>query len=158
MGAAYALLGYLAIAASPERIPTGLGYLQDALTIMQETGDKIGLNNALNLLGNGQNLIGDFRGAWATFTQDREVCFAIGAAAETGQALRALIAETGTTEPESRLNALMAEVLARQGRLAEARAAAALARESAEAAQAHGVRVRSQKVEAWLALQAQTYP
>jgi len=67
-----------------------------------------------------------------------------------GEALQALIKETGNTEPEGRMLAIMAEVLGREGDLAGARSFAERALEGAIQGQSKGLQVRAHRVLAWL--------
>ncbi|MDB5098346.1 MAG: hypothetical protein JWM80_2767 [Cyanobacteria bacterium RYN_339] len=75
-----------------------------------------------------------------------------------GEALQALIKETGNTEPEGRMNAIMAEILGREGNLAGARSFAERALEGAIAAQSKGLQARAHRVLAWLDMQAEAWP
>jgi tetratricopeptide (TPR) repeat protein len=82
-----------------------------------------------------------------------EVLLQLGRLAEAkaiGESLQALIAETGNTEPEGRLNVLMADLLGREGDLPLARDYANRALEAALAAQSKGLQVRASRTLAWL--------
>lgn len=78
-GEALGMLGYFYVASSPDRAPQGVTYLERSEACLSELKDWIALNTTLNFLGSAQNLLSDFRGAQATFTRNRQICFEIGA-------------------------------------------------------------------------------
>ncbi|MDB5100841.1 MAG: Serine/threonine protein kinase [Cyanobacteria bacterium RYN_339] len=77
-GIAQAFLGYLYVTTRPERLDAGVQLLHDSLLLLLEAGDKPGLNDSYNLLGNAQNLLGNFRDAWTAFAESAKVCREIG--------------------------------------------------------------------------------
>lgn len=79
MGSAFALAGYFLVASSdPTKIPQGIEKLDRSLALLQETGDKLGLINSYNLLGNAQNQLGDHLDAWRSFTNTRTLSYEAG--------------------------------------------------------------------------------
>ena len=79
MGSAFALAGYFLVASSdPQKIPQGIEQLDRSLALLQETGDKLGLINSYNLLGNAQNQLGDHLDAWRSFTKTRTLSYEAG--------------------------------------------------------------------------------
>ena len=79
MGSAFALAGYFLVASSdPKKIPQGIENLDRSLALLQETGDKLGLINSYNLLGNAQNQLGDHLDAWKSFTKTRTLSYEAG--------------------------------------------------------------------------------
>ncbi len=79
---AMAFLGYISIATGPETIAAGIDYLDRAIAILTAQNDKIGLQNALNLLGNAQNMLGDPLAARATFERNLQICMELGLRAD----------------------------------------------------------------------------
>ncbi|MFP5504063.1 MAG: hypothetical protein ACLGIN_16380, partial [Candidatus Sericytochromatia bacterium] len=253
IGEALAFLGYIYVASDPDKLQEGVDNLNSSLAILTELGDKIGLNNSYNLLGNGQNAQGDLTDAWGSFQANLKICTEIGlkdeeifallnlaitafemgnfadavkmatdanaiatalnskfplgmaytleaaAAAYMGEmtrardlanqalelsreiankyletlvlqyqveiflylgrtdeakaagtALEAMIKETGNTEPESRLQAFMAEILGREGQKDAAFEQVETSLKAATAAHAKGMQVRALKVLSWL--------
>lgn len=71
-------LGLLYVQGSPDRIETGLQYLEESRAIKEQLGDKVGLNDTLNLLGNAQVAIGRYAEALASFEQSMQLCREIG--------------------------------------------------------------------------------
>ncbi|MEB3198538.1 MAG: AAA family ATPase [Candidatus Sericytochromatia bacterium] len=78
-GSAYAFAGYVCVASSdPAQIPHGISQLQRSLTLLLSSGDKLGLVNSYNLLGNAQNALGEPREAWESFQAGRALAFESG--------------------------------------------------------------------------------
>ncbi|MDB5098160.1 MAG: hypothetical protein JWM80_2581 [Cyanobacteria bacterium RYN_339] len=257
IGEALGFIGLMYVSSDPDKLEEGANNLNESVAILTELGDKIGLNNSLNLLGNAQNMQGDFLDAWGTFQQNQKICAEIGlkdeeifallnlaitafelghfadaikmaleanklatelnskfplgmamtleAAASaftgqmgrardlaqealdlsreiknkylealvmqyqveillylgrldeakvTGEQLFALIKETGNTEPESRLQALIGEIQGRQGDPDASLEQIELALKASEAAHAKGIQVRALKAKSWWSLQA----
>jgi predicted ATPase len=255
MGAAYALLGYLYVAAMPERLEMGVEHLDRALSLLLQDGDRIGLKNAYNLLGNAQNALGDFQRARESYVQEQRLCVEAGLAvdsiypllnlgitaydmgefaravdhatqakailqkidsknllglvlaseslpaarlgqlahaqasmavaaaladddknkylktlvlqnqlelglflgqlteaAQAGELLASLIAETGNTEPEGRMHVLMAEVRGREGQMEQAKWHVENALQVATRTHAKGIRAMALTAKAWIAL------
>jgi ATP/maltotriose-dependent transcriptional regulator MalT len=78
-------------------------------------------------------------------------------ARETGEHLLTLLRETGNTEPEAHVNAMLGEVVARQGDLSAAEPFIDAALADATAADAKGVLVQVHKVRAYVALQQERF-
>ena len=79
---AMAFLGYISIASGPETIAEGVEHLDQAVAILTAQNDKIGLQNAYNLLGNAQNMLGDPLAARATFERNLQICLELGLRAD----------------------------------------------------------------------------
>jgi tetratricopeptide (TPR) repeat protein len=75
---ASAFLGYLLVAALPERAEEGMRLMADAIEYLEAIGDKVGLNNTFDFLGNAQIAYGDARAARATFARKLAICREIG--------------------------------------------------------------------------------
>ncbi len=261
MGSAFALAGYFLVASSdPSKIPQGIEQLDRSLALLQETGDKLGLINSYNLLGNAQNQLGDHLDAWKSFTHTRTLSYEAGSRSDevvavinlaitaldlgnqreahvraleaeelsakyvirfthgyaialaalasvligqgddvakrfdqaltitrdiknkyiealilqyqveallelgrldealaAGKALRAMIDETGNAEPETRLNALMAEIHAQRGELEDASWRADLALQASTTSLAKGMQVRALRARALVAMAQGSY-
>lgn len=76
---ALGLLGYFKVA-EPGRAEEAIAYLQDALAIRQELGDRVGLNDAYMFLGNALMALGRYPEAHGTFERNLALCREIGAA------------------------------------------------------------------------------
>jgi diguanylate cyclase (GGDEF)-like protein len=68
----------LMYSSDPERLVESAENLNRSVAILSELNDKVGLNNSYNLLGNAQNMQGDFGGAWKSFIQTQRITFEIG--------------------------------------------------------------------------------
>ena len=75
---AAAFLGYLLVGAVPERKAEGLDLMEDAVSYLEAVGDKVGLNNTLDFLGNAQLASGDAQAARLTFASKLAICREIG--------------------------------------------------------------------------------
>lgn len=258
---ALAFLGHLYVAAVPNKSAEGIAHLTEAIGILAELGNKVGLQNAYNLLGAAQYRQGDFAPAWESFTANQRICFELGLkeeeafallnlaitayelgnfavgveqakaadeislemnygmvhalavaflsagkahlgrlaeatrymneavslfkqsrnrylearvlehrvalllymgrlaeAKETGEHLLALLAETSNTEPEAHVNAMLGEIVARQGNLDAAEPYLDRAFTDATDAEAKGVLVQVLKIRAYIALQRERFP
>ncbi len=71
-------LGLLYVHGAPDRIQTGLDYLEESKAIKERLGDKVGINDTLNLLGNAQMAIGRFADALASFERGLTLCQELG--------------------------------------------------------------------------------
>ncbi len=257
---ALAFLGHLYVAALPERAAEGVAHLQEAVGLLDAAGNKVGLQNAYNLLGAAHHKRGDFRDAWDAFEANRRICAELGLkeeeayallnqaitayelgelaegvkcaeqadaiglahglgvvhalaltfrsagkayqgrlteatkamneavslfsssnnkfleariqehrvaflivmgrlqeALEAGEALRALLAETGNTEPDGHVLAMLGEVRARLGDLAGAEADLEQALAIARAGEAKGLEVHVLKAQAYIALRREDF-
>ena len=93
LGRAHAFLGYMLVAA--ERIADGVAHLDRAAAILAEVDDRVGLNDAQNLLGNAANTLGEHGRARAAFEACVQLCRTNGlqeeeAVAEVNLAITAL--------------------------------------------------------------------
>lgn len=79
---ALGLMGYIAVSSLPEQMDDGMRWLEEALTIRQTLGDKLGLNSTYNLLGNAQLALGEFRSAWTSFEENLRLSREVGAAVD----------------------------------------------------------------------------
>ncbi|MEB3222404.1 MAG: protein kinase [Candidatus Sericytochromatia bacterium] len=78
-GAAYALAGYFCVASSdPGQIPHGIELLENSLKVLLPVGEKLGLVNSYNLLGDARNTLGDHRQARASFLAGRTISYEAG--------------------------------------------------------------------------------
>ncbi|MEB3221661.1 MAG: diguanylate cyclase [Candidatus Sericytochromatia bacterium] len=255
IGEALGFVGLMYVSGDPDKLAEGESNLKESVAILGDLGDRIGLNNSYNLLGNAQNMQGNFRDAWDTFQLNHKICaeiglkdeeifallnlaitaFELGAfdetirlsrdanviatalnskfplgmaytleaaaaayrgeltkgldglvqaldlareiqnkylealvlqyllevqlflgrltdAQDTGETLKALIAETGNTEPESRMQTLSGEVLVRLGEVAAGRALIETSVAAARRTHAKGILVRALRALAWAAL------
>lgn len=84
---ALAFLGHLYVAAMPERATLGVAHLEEAVVLLTDLNNKVGLQNALNMLGAAHYKRGDFAPAWTAFTTNREICFELGLKEEQAYAL-----------------------------------------------------------------------
>ncbi|HEY9723230.1 MAG TPA: diguanylate cyclase, partial [Oscillatoriaceae cyanobacterium] len=75
---ALAFGGYIYVASDPDKLAEGVDNLRESVSILTELGDKVGLNNSFNFMGNAQNMMGDFQDAWESFTQNQKICLEIG--------------------------------------------------------------------------------
>lgn len=64
---------------TPARIRRGIDYLTQAIDKKRQLGDKVGINDSLNLLGNAQWICGDFQVARKTFEENLAAAREIGA-------------------------------------------------------------------------------
>lgn len=78
IGEALGFIGLIYVSSDPDKLEEGASNLNESVAILTELGDKIGLNNSLNLLGNAQNMQGDYLDAWGTFQQNQKICKEIG--------------------------------------------------------------------------------
>jgi tetratricopeptide (TPR) repeat protein len=78
IGEALAFLGYIYITSAPDKVDQGIAHLHESVAILDQLGDKIGLQNCYNLLGNAQTMQGDFLPARTTFEQNQKICFEVG--------------------------------------------------------------------------------
>ncbi|MEB3197233.1 MAG: diguanylate cyclase [Candidatus Sericytochromatia bacterium] len=257
IGEALGFAGLMYVSGDPDKLEEGENNLKEAVDILSAVGDRVGLNNAYNLLGNAQNMQGNFDAAWETFQQNKKICVEIGLRDEeifailnlaitayergqyrdtielareangiatslnskfplgmaftleacastylgdmsqglelagtalelareiknkylealvlqytleiqlqlgrleqaraTGQALTALIQETGNTEPESRMQAMLGEVLVRLGKSDTGVNLVTQSLEASRKARAKGNQVRALRTLAWCELQA----
>ncbi|MFP5504379.1 MAG: ATP-binding protein [Candidatus Sericytochromatia bacterium] len=77
-GMALGFLGYLYATAVPSRIDEGVAMLHEAVALASALADRIGLNSALDFLGNAEIMLGDGRAATATFARKLALCREIG--------------------------------------------------------------------------------
>jgi tetratricopeptide (TPR) repeat protein len=84
---ALAFLGHLYVAAIPEQAAEGVSHLQEAVGLLADAGNKVGLQNAYNLLGAAHHKRGDFKEAWEAFDANRKICFELGLKEEEAYAL-----------------------------------------------------------------------
>jgi tetratricopeptide (TPR) repeat protein len=75
---ALAFLGHLYVAAVPNKSAEGITHLTEAVGILGELGNKVGLANAYNLLGAAQYRQGDFAPAWESFEQNQRLSQELG--------------------------------------------------------------------------------
>lgn len=75
-------LGLLYVSTTPDRIMTGLEYLNESLQIKQVLGDKVGLNDSYMLMGNAQFALGQFRDSKVSFEENQRLAREIGNADE----------------------------------------------------------------------------
>ncbi|MDB5099951.1 MAG: hypothetical protein JWM80_4372, partial [Cyanobacteria bacterium RYN_339] len=115
---ALALRGYLEVASPEPDVRHGVHLLQEATARFAEVGDRLGLYNATNLLGNALMGMGDYHEAWQAFEGTRQLAFELGAKDD---------------ETFAWLN--LAHAAYELGRVPESREAARRARELAEALQ-----------------------
>ena len=79
-----AFLGMLYVTATvpgmdvAERMWRGVSFLQEAVAFKRKTGDKLNLNDALNLLGNAQWVLGAYRDALETFEETQQIASEMG--------------------------------------------------------------------------------
>ncbi len=78
IGEALGFIGLMYVSSDPDKLEEGESNLKDSVSILTELGDKIGLNNSYNLLGNAQNMQGNLIDAWETFQQNKKICVEIG--------------------------------------------------------------------------------
>jgi len=78
VGEALGFLGLMYVSGEPDKLAEGEENLKQSVQILAELGDRVGLSNAYNLLGNSQNMQGNFEAAWETFQQNRKICVEIG--------------------------------------------------------------------------------
>ncbi|HEY9898832.1 MAG TPA: diguanylate cyclase [Pantanalinema sp.] len=71
-------LGLMYVQGDPERIATGLACLDESRSVKESLGDKAGLNDTFNLLGNAQMSVGRYDGALASFERTRVLCGELG--------------------------------------------------------------------------------
>ena len=257
IGEALGFIGLMYVSSDPDKLGEGESNLKESVSILTELGDKIGLNNSYNLLGNAQNMQGNFIDAWETFGWNKKICVEIGLkdeeifallnlaitafelgnfadaikmakeanviatalsskfplgmaytleaaasayagdltrakdlaqealelsreiknkylealvlqyqleilfylgrldeAKETGETLTTLIKETGNTEPESRMQAMLGEVLSHQHQPEAGKELIDLAVAASFKAHAKGIQVRALKARAWWECQA----
>lgn len=76
---ALGLLGYYKVA-EPGQAEQAIAYLQEALAIRTELGDRVGLNDAYMFLGNAQMALGRYPEAHETFERNLALCRELGAA------------------------------------------------------------------------------
>ncbi|MEB3328128.1 MAG: diguanylate cyclase [Candidatus Sericytochromatia bacterium] len=106
IGEALGFIGLMYVSGDPNKLAEGESNLKESVAILGELGDRIGLNNAYNLLGNAQNMQGSFRDAWETFQLNHKICVEIGLKDEEIFALLNLAItafELGTYEDAIRL-------------------------------------------------------
>jgi tetratricopeptide (TPR) repeat protein len=75
---ALAFLGHLFVASVPNRTEEGTAYLEEAVGILAELGNHLGLQSAYNLLGAAQFRQGCYGPAAKSFGQNRRICFELG--------------------------------------------------------------------------------
>ncbi|MDB5100881.1 MAG: putative serine/threonine protein kinase, partial [Cyanobacteria bacterium RYN_339] len=75
---ALAFLGHLYVAAVPNKSAEGITHLTEAVVILDELGNKVGLANAYNLLGAAQYRQGDFKQAWDSFELNQRISQELG--------------------------------------------------------------------------------
>jgi serine/threonine protein kinase/predicted ATPase len=78
MGLAHAFLGYLYVSTRPDKLETGVEQLHASLALLLQAGDRPGLNDSYNLLGNAESMLGNFYGAMQAFKESAKVCREIG--------------------------------------------------------------------------------
>jgi serine/threonine protein phosphatase PrpC/predicted ATPase len=79
---ALGLMGYIAVSSLPDQMDDGMRWLEEALTIRQTLGDKLGLNSTYNLLGNAHLALGAFPAAWTSFEENLRLSREVGAAVD----------------------------------------------------------------------------
>ncbi len=67
-------LGYIYMDSTPPRIEAGMAHLRAAIDQLVVLDDKIGQNNAYDLLGNALHILGDHRGAREVFQHVDRLC------------------------------------------------------------------------------------
>jgi tetratricopeptide (TPR) repeat protein len=75
---ALAFLGHLYVAAVPNKATEGIAHLTEAVGILDQLGNKVGLANAYNLLGAAQYSRGDFVQAWESFDHNQRISNELG--------------------------------------------------------------------------------
>ncbi|MBO9541677.1 diguanylate cyclase [bacterium] len=78
MSSCLGLLGLLYVQGNPERVATGLAYLDESRAVKERLGDKPGLNDTFNLLGNAQMSVGRYADALASFDRTLVLCRELG--------------------------------------------------------------------------------
>ncbi|MDB5097075.1 MAG: hypothetical protein JWM80_1496, partial [Cyanobacteria bacterium RYN_339] len=74
LGNAIAFLGYLVASATPADRDRGVAYLEEAVGLLEAAGDRVGLNDALNLLGSVLTGLGAFARAGEAFSACAAIC------------------------------------------------------------------------------------
>ncbi|MDB5097369.1 MAG: Serine/threonine protein kinase [Cyanobacteria bacterium RYN_339] len=74
LGLAYALSGFLIVAGEPARMADGVEQLRAAVALLAEVGDRVGLNDAYNLLGNAELMLGEPGPARTAFEASSMIC------------------------------------------------------------------------------------
>ncbi|MEB3284134.1 MAG: protein kinase [Candidatus Sericytochromatia bacterium] len=78
LGEAQAFLGHLLVASFPEKTNEGITHLREAIATLTDLGHKMGLLNALNLLGAAYFKTGEFERAQESFLANRKIAFELG--------------------------------------------------------------------------------
>lgn len=78
LGEALGFLGLMYVSGDPDKLSEGEENLKQSVEILAELGDRVGLSNSYNLLGNSQNMQGNFEAAWDTFQLNKKICIEIG--------------------------------------------------------------------------------
>lgn len=73
-GLAYAFLGYLTVTTDPGHLSDGVGYLHQAVFLLESVGDRVRLNDAQDLLGNAETMLGEFQRAREAFEVCARIC------------------------------------------------------------------------------------
>ncbi|MDB5100290.1 MAG: hypothetical protein JWM80_4711 [Cyanobacteria bacterium RYN_339] len=99
---AYALLGYLYVTASADRVQAGIFNLNVAVTLLEEVGDRVGLVNSLTLLGDAQTMMAEYANARETIGRVRRLAREVGNRSDEAVALANLaIVALEMGEPET---------------------------------------------------------
>jgi diguanylate cyclase (GGDEF)-like protein len=78
LSSALGQLGIFFVQSAPERMSEGLAYLVESRGIKESLGDRIGLNEALNLLGNAHMRLGHYPEALDCFARTVDLCVDLG--------------------------------------------------------------------------------